>query len=415
MNVAIIGSGGREHVLAWKIRQSPLAGEVFVVPGNGGTSPNLAVAPGDFDALAEMCRRHRIDLLVVGPEAPLVEGIRDHFRGSEVMVFGPSKAAAQLEGSKIFAKRFMSRHGVATAEAERFEAPAAARDLVASRGGEVVIKYDGLAGGKGVFVTSSVAEAHEALDTIADTYGPDSPLVVEERLHGQEISILGITDGETIKLLTPSQDHKQRFANDEGPMTGGMGAFCPVPGCDEALMERIVADVVTPTMRGIAREGLDYVGVLYFGLMVTREGPKLLEYHVRFGDPEAEAVLPKLESDLLALIRACFDGSLSDRKLSFHPGFFVDVVLASDGYPGRYPTGVPITGLDEVLPDCLVFHAGTRRDGDQVLTSGGRVLNVVARGATLDRAIERAYRQADQIAFETKALRRDIGRREWVL
>jgi phosphoribosylamine--glycine ligase len=415
MNIAVVGSGGREHALAWKLSQSPLTHRVLVLPGNGGTSDNLSVSTEDFRGLEAMCREYGIELLVVGPEAPLVQGIWDHFRGSGIRVFGPSAAAAQLEGSKIFAKEFMQRHGVATAGFRRFDAAHEAREFVKEQHGNVVIKYDGLAAGKGVFVTSTVEEALEALEEVRRVYGENAPLLVEEKLVGQEISILGITDGNDLQLLTPSQDHKQRFEGDQGPMTGGMGAFCPVPHCDDKLLKRIVDDVVKPTMAGIQADQMDYVGVIYFGLMITRNGPKLLEYNVRLGDPETEVVLPKLKSDLVSLILSCFDGTLKDQQLEFNPGYYVDVVLASDGYPGTYPKGVPIEGLEHVPAGGLVFHAGTNLVGGKLVTTGGRVLNVVGQGETLEEAIADAYGLVEKISFSSRVYRTDIGRREWRL
>ncbi len=415
MNVAVVGSGGREHALAWKLSQSPLADRVLVLPGNGGTRDNLTVSTEDFRGLEVLCREYGIDLLVVGPEAPLVQGIRDHFRGSGIRVFGPSAAAARLEGSKIFAKEFMQRHGVATAEFRRFGAPQDARDFVTAQLGNVVIKYDGLAAGKGVFVTSTVEEALGALDEIRRVYGEHALLLVEEKLVGQEISILGITDGNGLQLLTPSQDHKQRFEGDQGPMTGGMGAFCPVPHCDDRLLRRIMDDVVMPTMAGIQADQMDYVGVIYFGLMVTKNGPRLLEYNVRLGDPETEVVLPKLKSDLVSLILSCFDGTLGDQQLEFNPGYYVDVVLASEGYPGAYPKGIPIEGLEHVPTGGLVFHAGTGWKDGKLVTTGGRVLNVVGQGETLEEAIADAYGLVERISFSSRVYRTDIGRREWRL
>lgn len=413
MNIGVIGSGGREHALAWKLAQSPLAKQVFVLPGNGGTELNLPVNTEDFEALEQLCRDHGIELLVVGPEGPLTSGIYDHFRGSGIRVFGPSQDAARLEGSKIFAKRFMEKYGVATAASRSFASAAEARIHLEASDGHCVLKYDGLAAGKGVFVTSTIAEALDALAQIEKDFGSDAPILVEEKLVGQEISILGITDGESIQLLTPSQDHKQRFEGDSGPNTGGMGAFCPVPGFTDDLLEKVRSDVVEPTMAGIRQEGMDYTGVIYFGIMVTRKGPKLLEYNVRLGDPETEVVLPKLRSDLAAVVLSCFDGTLASQHLEFHPGFFVDVVLASEGYPGKIAKGRAIRGIENPLPNTRVFHAGTRWQDGTLVTNGGRVLNVVGTGASLEEAIASSYAQADRIQFEGKVCRTDIGRRVW--
>ncbi len=414
MNIAVLGSGGREHAIAWKLAQSPMAGTVYVMPGNGGTANNVAVDPMDFDAVGAACRERDVELLVVGPEDPLAAGIVDHFAGSDLKVFGPGAAGARLEGSKAWSKDFMARHGVATAAYEHFPSPHEAREFARALGA-CVVKYDGLAAGKGVFVCHSADEALEALDTVAERYGADAPTVVEELLIGNEVSILGLTDGRHIALLQPSQDHKQRFDGDQGPNTGGMGAFCPVPAFDLAMLEQVRAAVVEPTLAGLRAEGIPFHGVVYFGLMMCAEGPKLLEYNVRLGDPETEAVLPALQSDLLELILACLDGSLALYTPQFVPGYFVDLVQASGGYPGSYPKGIEITGLDELPDNVLVFHAGTRRDEQGVLrTSGGRVLNLVAHGTTLDAAIQRVYAAAEQVRFEGKVQRGDIGRREWL-
>ncbi len=414
MNIAVLGSGGREHAIAWKLAQSPLADTVYVMPGNGGTANNVAVDPMDFHAVGAACRERDVTLLVVGPEDPLAAGIVDHFAGSDLKVFGPGAAGARLEGSKAWSKDFMARHGVATAAYRHFPSPAEARPF-ARELGACVVKYDGLAAGKGVFVCPTAGEALAALDTVAERYGDDAPTVVEERLLGNEVSILGLTDGQHIALLQPSQDHKQRFDGDRGPNTGGMGAFCPVPAFSLEMLEQVRERVVEPTLAGLRAEGIPFHGVVYFGLMMCAEGPRLLEYNVRLGDPETEAVLPALKSDLLELILACLDGSIALHTPQFEPGFFVDLVLASGGYPGSYPKGLAITGLEDLPADVLAFHAGTRRDEQGVLrSSGGRVLNLVAHGATLDDAIARVYAAAEQVHFEGKAQRGDIGRREWL-
>ena len=413
MKIAVIGAGGREHALAWKLELDVGPENVFVLPGNGGTVNNIDLdGTADFEGVKEFCTKEGIDLVVVGPEAPLADGIVDYFAGSGIKVFGPSKEAAQLESSKVWAKQFMRRHGVATAEFEVFEHRTSARQMVEDLNGDLVIKFDGLAGGKGVYVCRSVEEALTALDDLAVAYGEDARFIIEQRLEGQEISLLGFTDGKHVQLLTPSQDHKQLLDGDRGPNTGGMGAFCPVPGCDEAILAEIDEAIIRPTMRGLAADRLDYRGVVYFGVMVTPQGPRLLEYNVRLGDPETEVVLPKLKSSLADLMLACFDGRLESLELEFTPGYYVDVVLASGGYPGGYETGFAIEGLDS-CHDAMVFHAGTRNDGDRVLTAGGRVLNVVARGDDLDEAIGRCYEQIERIKFENMYFRTDIGRRVW--
>ncbi len=416
MRAGIIGSGGREHALAWKLAQDLGPENVFCLPGNGGTPNSLGLNPADRPALVAACRQLGIGLLVVGPEGPLAEGIVDDLAGSGIAVLGPGRAAARLESSKVWAKQFMVRHGVATAPYSVHRAPDPADDRIRELGGRLVVKYDGLAAGKGVFVTGDEAEAAAAVAAVAERYGPGAAFIVEERLHGSELSVLAFTDGRDVALLPTSQDHKPVGDGDRGPNTGGMGAFCPVPAVDEALLGAIRREIIEPTLAGLAAEGLEYRGILYFGVMVTADGPRLLEYNVRMGDPETEAVLPALSSSLLDLILACLDGTVGRQRPAFRPGHFVDVVLASAGYPGDYGTGFPINGLDAAQEECLVFHSGTRclPDGT-VVTGGGRVLNVVGSGAGLDEAIACAYRGVERVSFEGMFCRTDIGRREWRL
>ena len=411
MKILIIGSGGREHALAWKLQQSPKVEKVSVAPGNGGTPNNVPLDISDHDAVEAWCKDDGTGLVIIGPEAPLVDGLADDLRAAGIRVFGPGQDGAQLEGSKIFAKEFMQTHGVATAAFRAFSSPGTARGFCDSFPDGVVVKYDGLAAGKGVFVCPTLPEAIEALDEVERRYGADAPVVVEERLVGREISILGFTDGAHVWLLTPSQDHKQLLDGDRGPNTGGMGAFCPVPFYDDALASRVDEEIVAPTLQGLQAEGIDFRGVLYFGIMLTRSGPKLLEYNVRLGDPEAEVVLPALRSDLLELLLACTDGGVDDLELEFHDGAFVDVVLASGGYPGDYKKGYEITGLDALSEDVLVFHAGTKRDGNRLVTDGGRVLNLVCRGDSIEEAVGRVYEELDAVRFEGRIHRTDIGRR----
>ena len=411
MKILIVGSGGREHALAWKLQQSPKVEKVSVAPGNGGTPNNVPLDISDHDAVEAWCKDDGTGLVIIGPEAPLVDGLADDLRAAGIRVFGPGQDGAQLEGSKIFAKEFMQTHGVATAAFRAFSSPGTARGFCDSFPDGVVVKYDGLAAGKGVFVCPTLPEAIEALDEVERRYGADAPVVVEERLVGREISILGFTDGAHVWLLTPSQDHKQLLDGDRGPNTGGMGAFCPVPFYDDALASRVDEEIVAPTLQGLQAEGIDFRGVLYFGIMLTRSGPKLLEYNVRLGDPEAEVVLPALRSDLLELLLACTDGGVDDLELEFHDGAFVDVVLASGGYPGDYKKGYEITGLDALSEDVLVFHAGTKRDGNRLVTDGGRVLNLVCRGDSIEEAIGRVYEELDAVRFEGRIHRTDIGRR----
>lgn len=417
MRIAVLGSGGREHAMAWKLQQEPGVEHVLVAPGNGGTRNNVALDVMDFATVRSMCWEHKIDLLMVGPEAPLASGIVDALADEKVRVFGPNQQCARLEGSKVYAKGFMDRHGVATAQSRCFRSAAEASLELPDYPGGLVLKYDGLAGGKGVYVCSGPAEGQGALLDIARRYGDNAPIVVEERLHGSEISVLGVTDGKDVRLFSSSQDHKQLLDGDRGPNTGGMGAYCPVPAVTDLMLARIQRDIVDPTMAGLQAEGMDYRGVIYFGIMMTSEGPRLLEYNVRLGDPEAEVLLPALSSGLGELALACMEGRLSSQKLEFNPGVFVDVVLASGGYPGEYETGFPIYGLDMLPRDTLVFHAGTQRQAgtDIITTDGGRVLNVVGHGETLGLAIRRAYETVGRIEFEGMTLRTDIGRRVWSL
>ena len=418
MNIAVIGSGGREHAIAWKLSQSKLADEVYVLPGNGGTENNVDIDINDFEMLLNFCRHNTVELIFVGPEDPLANGIVDYFAGSPVKVFGPDKAGAQLEGSKIFAKRFMREYGVATGFYQEFggvnkdccqQLTIFPKDTIKKMNGKCVIKYDGLAAGKGVFVCSNEEEALAALDEIHQKYGEDASYLIEEKLEGNELSILAFTEGDDYQLLLPSQDHKQLLDGDKGPNTGGMGAFCPVPFYNEELKKQIENDIIEPTMKGIKAEGFNYKGVVYFGLMITKTGPKLLEYNVRLGDPETEVVLPAMKSDLVELILSCFDGTLKDYKMEFNKGFFVDIVLVSGGYPAAYKKGIHICGLKEDQE--LIFHAGTKKVNFNLETSGGRVLNVVAHGNTLNEAIDKAYERVNDFYFEDMFFRKDIGRR----
>ena len=411
MKIAVIGSGGREHAIAWKLSQSKSVEDVYVIPGNGGTENNIALNPNDFKAVETFCRDKRIDLIFVGPEDPLANGIVDYFRDKGIKIFGPCKGAAQLEGSKIRAKRFMKKYGVATADFWMEEEGDDIEKIIQNYNGDIVIKYDGLAAGKGVFVCSSVKEAMDALNEIKKRYGESASFIVEQKISGQELSIIGFTDGRDIKLLLPSQDHKPAYDGDKGPNTGGMGAYCPVPFCNHTILEDIQKKIVAPTLKGIQAEQLDYKGVIYFGIMMAQTGPMLLEYNVRFGDPETEVILPALKSDLPELVLSCLEGTLSSFEMEFHEGYFVDVVLASGGYPGSYEKNKIIKGLDALPADVMVFHAGTKKDNGKILTSGGRVLNVVGQGNDLKSAIEKAYANLEKIAFDHMFYRKDIGKK----
>jgi len=419
MNVLVIGSGGREHALAWKIAQSPLVEKVYGAPGNPGIDrlekgACINVGVNDFEALDTYIEAEGIDLTVVGPEVPLVHGIVDFLEERGKRVFGPSKKAAQLEGSKSFAKEFMARHGIPTAESRTFDDLQEALAYVRSQPAPIVIKADGLAAGKGVTVAVSQAEAEAAIyAAMAEgAFGEaGARVVVEEYLTGEEASILAFCDGRTVKPLASSQDHKPVGENDEGPNTGGMGAYSPAPVVTDALMEEIVWDVLVPTSAGMAKEGMPYKGILYAGLMITGNGPKVIEYNVRFGDPETQAILPRMETDLVPALLACCNGTLDSCEIRYSPRPCVSIVMASEGYPGVYAKAKEITGVDEAeaLEDVAVFAAGVKRKGDQLFSSGGRVLNVTALGNTQRAAMEKAYQAVSCIHFEGAFYRRDIG------
>lgn len=412
MKIAVLGSGGREHAIAWKFGTEIGSDNVFVLPGNGGTNNNIDMESNNFELIKSFCSQNEIDLLFVGPETPLSAGITDYFRGSATRVFGPTRAAARLESSKIFAKCFMHTHGVRTADYWVCEVWDDANSIVEELGGEMVIKYDGLAGGKGVFVSFSMQEARLDLETFAANFGYDCRFLIERKLNGYELSLIGITDGQSIKLFPPSQDHKQLLDGDKGPNTGGMGAYCPFPVSD-GLMQQIMETIVTPTLQGLQRENLEYKGIIYFGIMVCADGPYLLEYNARFGDPETEVLLPAMQSSLTEAVLACLDGRLAAYEMVFNDRYWVDVVLAVEGYPRDYKTNLPIKIKQPLDPDTLVFHAGTMLGTDgQILTTGGRVLNVVASGHSLNEAIERVYAECAKIEFEGIYYRRDIAQRK---
>jgi phosphoribosylamine--glycine ligase len=420
MRILVVGSGGREHALVKALAGSARAPELVAAPGNPGTArhaTNVDVPADDFDGLLDLLERESIDLTIVGPEQPLVEGLVDRFREEGHRIVGPSAAAARLEGSKAFADQFMARHDIPTASfrvfgADEYDAAAAHLDAV---GAPIVVKADGLAAGKGAFVCSSLEEAHDALDQIVrDRAFGDAgdQVVVEEKMDGEEVSIFALTDGTRYVLLTPSQDHKPIGEGGTGPNTGGMGAFAPAPIVDASLLTRICREIVEPTLQGMQEEGTPYTGVLYCGLMITEEGPKVVEYNCRLGDPEAQVVLPLVESDLVDVFERVAAGDLDTGALRASSKAAACVVLASDGYPIDYETGFEITGIEEAeaLREVSVLHAGTRRREDGTLaTDGGRVLGVTALGGDLAQALERAYEGVDAIHFDGKTFRSDIG------
>lgn len=417
MKVLVLGSGGREHALAWKLSREAGVAEVLCAPGNPGTAGcarNVALDILSPRAVTDFVRAHGVDLTVVGPEQPLAAGVADALRAAGAAVFGPSQAAARLETSKAFAKAFMERHGVPTARARICRTAEEAEAAVAEFGAPVVVKADGLAAGKGVTVAATRDEALGAIDAAMRqaTFGTaGETLVVEECLTGPEVSFFVLCDGTRGLPLASAQDHKRAFDNDRGPNTGGMGALAPSPLVDQALSDRVMATIVDPVMRGMASEGMPFVGVLYCGLMLTPDGPRVIEFNVRFGDPEAQVVLPLLPGELAPLLLAAASGRLPEEPLPPPAGACVGVVMASGGYPGPMRTGFGISGLDEAgaLDDVVVFHAGTKREDGRVVTAGGRVLTVVANGPSLAAARERAYQAVSRISFQDMHFRKDIG------
>jgi phosphoribosylamine--glycine ligase len=420
VNVLVIGGGGREHALCWKIARSPRCDRLFCAPGNAGTASSavtLTLDVADGSAVVRACREHDISLVVIGPEAPLVAGLADILTDAGIGAFGPSAAAARLEGSKSFAKDFMHRHGIPTARASVFDDGAALQAHLETCALPTVVKADGLAGGKGVLICATREEARAAGAAMAvdRLFGEASArVVVEEFMEGEEATIFAFLDGETVVALQASQDHKRRFDGDAGPNTGGMGAYTPVPAVDAAMFQRALDEVVVPTARGMAAEGMPYRGLLYVGLMLTPEGPRVVEYNVRFGDPECQPILLAMESDLLPLLDATARGRLAEEAPPvFFDGATLCVVLVTGGYPGPYDKGLPITGSDApVGDDVVIFHAGTRRGPDgTLLTDGGRVLGVTARASTVEEARDRAYAVARTIHWDGVDFRTDIAAR----
>lgn len=415
MKVLVVGGGGREHALCWKITSSPRVSKVYCAPGNAGISSIaecVGIAASDINGLVDFALRQKIDLTVVGPEDPLTRGLVDAMESRRLKVFGPSAAAAALEGSKVLAKEIMAKHGIPTAKFAVFESPVEAERYISDLGSPCVVKADGLAAGKGVIVARSEEEAFEAVRQIMTNKAFGSAgnkIVVEEMLSGEEVSILAFTDGETVVPMLPAQDHKQIYDGDRGPNTGGMGAYAPAPVCTQELYAFALEKVLYPTVRAMAAEGRPYKGVLYAGLMVTDQGPKVLEYNVRFGDPEAQPVLMMLKTDLVDIMEAVIEKRLSRVNVEWKEGASVCVVLASGGYPGNYEKGHVIEGLDMVPEGVTVFHAGTTFSGGKVVTAGGRVLGVTAAGDDIPSAIALAYKGVEFISFEGMQYRRDIG------
>jgi phosphoribosylamine--glycine ligase len=427
MKVLVVGKGGREHALVWKLAQSPRVERVFCAPGNAGTAEdgvNVPLDPMDFDGLIRFAKRESIGLTVIGPEDPLAQGIVDAFQREGLRVFGPTKEAALLEASKVFSKQLMRHADVPTAEFRIFDHPEPARTFVTTRDYPVVIKADGLAAGKGVIVCSTLDQALAAIDRIMvkEEFGPTAGrrIIVEKRLEGQELSLLALVSGRAIVPLQPTQDHKPVFDGDTGPNTGGMGAYCPAPLGTPELLQSLEETILVPTVHALKRSRRPFRGVLYAGLMITNQGPRVLEFNGRFGDPEIQPLLMRLRTDLLDLLEAVVDDRLaefSESALDWDPRPAVCVVMASQGYPGPYPKGRVITGLADAgrLPDVKVFHSGTQRENEFVVTDGGRVLSVTALGDTLADAQRRAYEAVSHIHFQGAHYRRDIASKALVL
>ncbi|MGR3301014.1 MAG: phosphoribosylamine--glycine ligase [Candidatus Scalindua sp.] len=417
MKVLVIGGGGREHSLVWKIAQSPQVSKIFCAPGNPGIS-DLAecidITADQTDLLYEFAVKEEIGLTVVGPEAPLVDGIVDVFSKHSLKVFGPNQKAAILEDSKVFSKLLLKKHGIPTADFKCFDDHSQARHYVLSRGAPIVVKADGLSKGKGVFVCKTNDEALQAIDSIMKdrVFGnAGDQVVIEECLTGEEISLLAFTDGRTIVPMESSQDHKTVYDGDKGPNTGGMGAYSPVPIMTNELYYKIEKDILVPTVHAMNREGRPYKGVIYIGLMVTSSGPMVLEFNVRFGDPEAQVILTRMKSDIVPIMLATISGGLDNVDLEWLPQASVCVVMASGGYPGQYDNGKEIKGLDSLKNQegISVFHAGTKSENGKIVTNGGRVLNVVACGEDIKEAQKKVYEAVSEISFEGAHYRRDIA------
>lgn len=424
MRVLIVGSGGREHALAWKVAQSPLVTKLYCAPGNAGMAmlgECFNIKATDIQGLLEFAKEKKIDLAIIGPESPLIAGIADVFREEGIPTFGPSKTAATIEGSKVFTKDLLSKYGIPTGEYRTFSSSKEAKAFIdqISKGQEelpIVIKADGEAAGKGVFVCDTKTQAIKAIETIMDerAFGASGDkIVIEERLEGQEASLMVITDGEEIIALPPAQDYKRVNDNDQGPNTGGMGCYSPVPAVTPEIYDEVLETAIRPTIKAMKAEGRLYTGLLYAGIILTKNGPKILEFNARFGDPETQVVLPLLENDLVEVIQASLAGSLDSLELKCYNGCAVCVVIASEGYPGNYETGKPISGLEAAgkMENVIIFHAGTKLQDGKVVTSGGRVLGVTALGKTFKDAVERAYSAVGKIYFDGMHYRKDIGAR----
>jgi len=417
MKVLLIGSGGREHTLVWKIIQSPKVSQIYCAPSNAGIS-QLArcvdIDANNIDKLADFAQKENIDLTVVGPELPLSKGIVNEFNKQGLRIFGPSKEATEIESSKVFSKHLMKKYNIPTANYEVFQNSEEAFDYIKQQTFPLVIKADGLAAGKGVFIVKNLNQAGDALNTLMKkkTFGEAGrQIVIEEFLKGEEVSILAFCDGKTVVPMVSSQDHKKIFNDDQGPNTGGMGAYSPVPFYLNEFKKTVLEEILKPTVKGLQSEGREYKGVLYAGLVLTKEGPKVLEFNARFGDPETQVVLPRLKTDLVDILNAVIEGSLHKINIEWNNNSAVCVVAASGGYPGKYQKGKVISGLErlEKMKDIIAFHAGTKFQDGKIVTSGGRVLGITAWGDTISKAKEKAYEGVEKIYFEDMYYRKDIA------
>jgi phosphoribosylamine--glycine ligase len=419
MKLLIIGSGGREHALVWKLSQSPRVTKIFCAPGSaaiGELAECVAINPEQLDRLADFAEKEKIDLTVVGPELPLTLGIVDLFESRGLRIFGPNKAAAQLEGSKAFTKEILHANGIPTAAFATFTEAAAAKKYLAQQKSPYVIKADGLAAGKGVLICATLTDAEAAIDEILlrKSFGAaGNKVVIEEFLAGEEASFMALTDGEHVLPLATSQDHKRVFDNDQGPNTGGMGAYSPAPVVTAEVHARILREVLMPLLNGLKRKNIRYRGLIYAGLMITTEGPKVIEFNARFGDPECQPIMMRLKSDLLPLLEATIDGKLNQVEAEWSDDPAVCVVLTANGYPGAYDKGKEISGLDKLAkwPKGFVFHAGTTKENNRWLTTGGRVLGVTGRGKSVGEAVKEVYRAVGEISWPGMHYRKDIARR----
>jgi phosphoribosylamine--glycine ligase len=417
MRILVVGGGGREHALCWAISASPLCTKLYCAPGNAGiadVAECIEVGAEDIPGQVALAQRLKIDFVVIGPDAPLVAGMADAFTAAGIKVFGPSKQAAQLEGSKGFTKELCRKHGIPTAAYERFTDLAAAEAYIKKQGAPIVVKADGLAAGKGVIVAETVEQAIAAARDMLEgnRFGASgASIVVEEFMDGEEVSLFALSDGEHVLPLVDAQDHKRAFDNDKGPNTGGMGAYSPVPILDPAMFDRSMREIILPTVEAMKAQGMPFKGVLYAGLMIGRNGPRLVEYNCRFGDPETQVLMMRLKSDIVPALIACADGGLRHFDLRWSDETALTVILATKGYPDAYPKGSEIRGLEAAskVPGVQIFHAGTKRDGNRILANGGRVLNVTAMARTVQEARQRAYRAVDMIDWPEGFCRRDIA------